>query len=97
MLSNACKYTPAGGWVTVSLAQRACSAWIAIADNGIGIPPADMPHIFERFYRVDQQRARATGGLGLAITQQIVQAHGGDIYVTSDLGQGSCFHVELPN
>lgn len=99
LLSNACKYTPPGGWVKVSLSQGACSAWIAIADNGIGIPPADLPHLFERFYRVDQQRARATGGMGvgLAIAQQIVQVHGGDIYVSSELGRGSCFQVELPN
>lgn len=99
LLSNACKYTPAGGWIKVSLSQRARSAWIAIADNGSGIPAADLPHIFERFYRVDKQRARATGGLGLglAIAQQIVQVHGGDIYVSSELGQGTCFQVELPH
>jgi len=99
LLSNACKYTPAGGWVNVTLSQGARSAWIAIADNGIGIPAADLPYIFERFYRVDKQRARATGGLGLglAIAQQIVQVHGGDIYVSSEVGQGTCVQVELPN
>lgn len=99
LLSNACKYTPVDGWVKVSLSQGARSVWMAIADNGIGIPAADLPHIFERFYRVDKQRARATGGLGLglAIAQQIIQVHGGDIYVSSEVGRGTCVQVELPN
>ncbi|MBE9110052.1 HAMP domain-containing histidine kinase [Nodosilinea sp. LEGE 07298] len=98
VLSNACKYTLEGGWVKISLSKGARSAWIQVADSGIGIPAADLPHIFERFYRVDKQRSKATGGLGLglAIAQQIVQAHGGDIYVSSELGQGTCFQVELP-
>ncbi|MBE9158734.1 HAMP domain-containing histidine kinase [Nodosilinea sp. LEGE 06152] len=98
LLSNACKYTPEGGWVNISLSKGARSAWIQVADNGIGIPAADLPHIFERFYRVDKQRSKATGGLGLglAIARQIVQAHGGDIYVSSEVGQGTCFQVELP-
>ncbi len=99
LVINACKYTAEGGWVEVSLSADSRSAWIEVADNGIGIPAADLPHIFERFYRVDKQRSRATGGLGLglAIAQQIVHVHGGKIYVSSQVGQGTCFQVEIPN
>lgn len=98
LLSNACKYTPAGGIVVVQLRAHPHHVLIQVEDNGIGIPAQDLPHIFERFYRVDTERARSSGGvgLGLAITHQIVEAHGGRIKVSSVLSQGSSFQIELP-
>jgi signal transduction histidine kinase len=69
-----------------------------VADTGIGIPAADRPHIFERFYRVDRAREHESGGtgLGLAIAKWIVQAHNGEIKVDSEVGQGTIFQVDLP-
>jgi two-component system, OmpR family, manganese sensing sensor histidine kinase len=98
LLSNAFKYTPAGGKVELRLLIQSHRAVIQVKDNGVGIPPTDLPHIFDRFYRVDTVRSRQTGGfgLGLAIAQQIVQGYGGQITVESILGQGSTFQINLP-
>ena len=98
LIDNALKYTPAGGRVTVGLARDGDAATIAVADTGIGIAPEHLPHLFERFYRVDAARARAAGGagLGLAIADWIARAHGGQIAVTSAVGGGSVFSVRLP-
>ncbi|RUR80203.1 sensor histidine kinase [Chlorogloeopsis fritschii PCC 9212] len=98
ILSNACKYTPNSGQVQLQLYTQSRWAVIQVTDNGIGIPETDLPYIFERFYRVDKKRSRKTGGfgLGLAITQQIIQSHGGEIRVKSAVGQGSTFQIFLP-
>lgn len=98
LLSNACKYTPPGGQVELRLFTQSNWAVIEVIDNGIGIPEADLPYIFERFYRMDKKRSRKTGGygLGLSIVQQIVSAHGGHISVKSVVEKGSTFQIILP-
>lgn len=98
LLVNALQYTPSGGTVTVSLQRHRTHALIRIEDTGIGIAPDQLPHIFDRFWRADQARSQQQGGsgLGLAIAKTIVQTHGGDITVHSQLGQGSCFQVKIP-
>lgn len=98
VIDNAIKYTPRGGEVETSLVRSGKKAIIRISDTGIGIPAEDLPHIFDRFYRVDKARSRATGGtgLGLSIVKQIVQNHGGNITATSAEGKGTTFTIELP-
>jgi len=98
LIDNAIKYTPEGGEIRVSLALKSREAILTVSDNGIGIPEKDQAHIFDRFYRVDKARSRATGGtgLGLSIVRQLVQLHGGEITLTSVPEKGSTFTVTLP-
>lgn len=98
LISNALRFTPPQGSVTVSLARDNKVARIAVTDTGAGIAPDVLPHVFERFWRADKARARSPGGtgLGLAIAKQWVEAHGGAIGVTSQPGQGSTFWFTLP-
>ncbi|MEA5602559.1 sensor histidine kinase [Nostoc sp. UHCC 0252] len=98
LINNACKYTPAGGQVQLQLFTQSHSAVIQVRDNGIGIPEDDLPYIFERFYRVDKKRSRKTGGfgLGLAIAQQVVQSHGGEISLKSVVKEGTILQISLP-
>jgi len=99
LISNAIKYTPEGGSVNITTRAANGGVEVEVADTGIGIPPEDLPRIFERFYQVDKTRGPKRGtGLGLAITQEIVQAHGGKITVMSaGRGHGSTFVLWLPS
>ena len=97
LLDNALRYTPEGGQVWARAFVDGTAARIEIEDTGIGIPPEHLLRVFDRFYRTDAARARESGGtgLGLAIAQAIVRSHGGEISVTSQIGQGTCFKVRL--
>ena len=98
VIDNAIKYTPRGGEVHCTLTRSGRTAVIRIQDTGEGIPAEDLPHIFDRFYRVDKARSRETGGtgLGLSIVKQIVLSHGGTIVPDSVLGKGTTFTIQLP-
>ena len=98
LVDNAIKYSEEGGAVQMRLGLLGSMAQIEVEDNGIGISKEDSERIFERFYRVDRARSRAQGGtgLGLAIVKHIAQAHMGSVSVTSSLGRGSCFVVQIP-
>ena len=98
LLANALRFTPPAGRVAVEARGERDAVRLAVMDTGCGIAPEDLPHVFERFYRADRARARATGGsgIGLAIVKHIVEAHGGTVAVRSELGRGSRFEVRLP-
>jgi heavy metal sensor kinase len=96
LLDNAIKYTPPGGKIYIDLRQQKNSADIDITDTGIGIPEKELPHIFDRFYRVDKSRSSVGFGLGLSIAQSIAMAHGGKIYARANVPQGTVFTISLP-
>jgi heavy metal sensor kinase len=98
LVENALRHTPAGEQIVIRAATVGSGARIDVIDAGVGIAPEDLPHIFERFYRVDTARTRTHGGagLGLSIVQAIVEAHGGTVSVESKLGAGSTFTLRLP-
>ena len=98
LVANALRYTPAGGQIVLGAASRAKTLELTVEDNGSGIGPEVLPHIFDRFFRGDEARAESDGesGLGLAIAKSIVEAHHGTIAVSSDLGRGTRFLVVLP-
>ena len=99
LIVNAIQYNREGGMVRIDVKTESGYVVLAVEDNGIGIPANDIPHLFDRFYRVDQARSRNTGGngLGLAISKRIVEIHRGTIEVSSSAGEGSRFTVRLPN
>ncbi|MCT4456633.1 cell wall metabolism sensor histidine kinase WalK [Lactiplantibacillus paraplantarum] len=98
IMNNAIKYSPDGGVVTCRLLETHNQVIISISDQGLGIPRADLAHVFDRFFRVDKARSRAQGGtgLGLAISKEVVQMLGGRIWVDSVEGKGSTFYISLP-
>jgi len=98
IIENGIKYTPDGGKITVVLRRMGRDAVLEISDTGVGIPPEDVEHVFDRFYRVDKARSRETGGtgLGLSIVQQIVRLHAGSVTVQSEQDKGTTFTVQLP-
>jgi signal transduction histidine kinase len=99
LLGNALRHTPAGGRILLRAGAIPTGVEIIVSDTGEGIPPEDLPYVFDRFWRADRSRKRGRGtgsGLGLAISKQFVQAHGGDITVESEPGQGTSFTIQLP-
>ncbi|MXY76919.1 MAG: two-component sensor histidine kinase [Acidimicrobiia bacterium] len=98
LLENAVRHTPDDGWIRITVGAAQGVATVVVADDGTGIPSEELPRIFERFYRVDAARSRATGGtgLGLAIVKHVADLHDGRIEVESRLGQGSTFRLRIP-
>ncbi|MEE6673847.1 cell wall metabolism sensor histidine kinase WalK [Pediococcus acidilactici] len=98
IMNNAIKYSPDGGVITCRLIETHNHVIMSVTDQGLGIPKEALSHVFDRFYRVDKARSRAQGGtgLGLAISKEVVQMHGGRIWVESREGEGSTFYISLP-
>ncbi|MCU0626062.1 MAG: HAMP domain-containing histidine kinase [Gemmatimonadaceae bacterium] len=98
LVTNACKFTPRGGVVAVHVAAEAGAVRIEVRDTGVGIPASELPHVFRKFFQAGNQEgaAHAGTGLGLAIVRGIVEAHGGSVHVTSDVGVGSTFTIRVP-
>jgi heavy metal sensor kinase len=98
LLDNAVKYTPAGGRITVTVGCGPAGSIVAVSDTGVGIPAPALPHVFERFYRVDESRNRDAGGagLGLSIAKWIAERHHASLEAESESGRGSTFRVRFP-
>jgi signal transduction histidine kinase len=96
LLTNALKYAPAPTPVVLAAAARGPEVLLEVRDRGPGIPPQDLPHVFEKYYRASETRAQEGTGLGLYITRLLVEAHGGRIWASSSVGQGTTFHVAIP-
>jgi two-component system sensor histidine kinase ResE len=98
LTANALRFTPIGGRIHLAARRTAGGVEVEVADTGEGIRPEDLPYVFDRFYRGEKSRSRATGGagLGLAIAHGIVEAHGGHIRVESEIGHGARFVFILP-
>jgi signal transduction histidine kinase len=96
LLENALKFTPAGGWISLTLENPPNQITMTVSDSGIGIPPEDLPHLFERFHRGRNASEYPGNGLGLAIVKAIVEAHRGKVVVHSEPMQGTSIVVALP-
>ena len=96
LVGNAIRHSPGGGTIRLTAAGDRGRGVIAVSDTGSGIPPAELPRIFDRFYQVDRSRAGSGFGLGLAICKEFVTAMGGTIAVTSTVGEGTTFTLRLP-
>ena len=98
LVDNALRYTPTGTRVTMAARRLPDAVELTVGDNGPGIPVDELPHVFDRFWRAEKSRNRATGGsgLGLAIVKQLVEAHGGRVWVESPVGGGTQFRIQLP-
>ena len=99
LLSHAVEYSPPGSGVAIKAITSGSQVQVTVRDSGPGIPEEDLPHIFERFYRVDKSRSRATGGVGLGLTiaKRLMEAHGGSLQVKSKVGVGTEFIASLPS
>ena len=99
LIGNALRHTPGGGCITLAARQHASAIHLTVQDTGTGIAPADLPHVFDRFYRGDAARETDEGesGLGLAIAKSLVEAQGGTISVSSTRGEGTTFVIALPS
>jgi signal transduction histidine kinase len=96
LIANALRHTPSSGQISLSAAAVADGVELAVADSGTGIDPADLPYVFDRFWRGDRARRRDGLGLGLPIARRLVEAHGGTIAVESEVGVGTTFTIWLP-
>jgi signal transduction histidine kinase len=96
LLTNALKFTPAGGRVTIHTSQRGAEAILQVSDSGVGIPAGDLPHIFDRFWRGRQAAQISGSGIGLAIAAELARAHGGELIARSEPGQGTELTLTLP-